>query len=57
MARGNQVVDVIVAKACGLIWLLTVDGNCEISVAIGLYPRKAANKASVGGISDRDDAI
>ena len=53
MALGNHVIEVIVERACGLICLLTAGGSWEIIVTIGLYPRKAANSASVGGIWER----
>ena len=53
IALGNHVVEVMVEKACALICLLTVAGSSEMTVAIGLYPRKAANNATVGGISER----
>jgi len=56
MVLGNQVVEVMVEKACGLICALTACGSSEINVTIGLYPRKAANNANVGGSCDREDA-
>jgi hypothetical protein len=56
MVLGNQVVEVMVEKACVLICPLTACGSSEIIVTIGLYPRNAANNANVGGICDREDA-
>jgi carbohydrate-binding DOMON domain-containing protein len=56
MVLGNHVVEVMVEKAWGLICPLTAWGSSEIIVAIGLYPRKAANNANVGGICDSEDA-
>ena len=53
MVLGNHVLEVMVEKACGVICLLTASGSSEIIVTIGLYPRKAANSANVGGICDR----
>ena len=57
MVLGNQVVDVMVESVCGLICPLTARGSSEIIVTIGLYPRKAANNANVGGICDREVAM
>ena len=56
MVLGNQVVEVMMEKACVLICPLTACGSSEIIVTIGLYPRKAANNANVGGSCDREDA-
>ena len=51
MAVGNHVLLVSTEIECVLKDAVAVCGRCVRRIPIGLYPRKAANKAVVGGIA------
>ena len=53
IAFGNHVVDVIVNVACALKCAPARAGRRAIISFIGLYPRKAAKRAIVGGMLEK----